>query len=223
MAGESRTQRAEARERRRSLTSKPFEELDDAADGDRRPTPREAAKRAAGKAATAALTGALLGAAKAYADRRSRPKKADEPSEEEPQKDHEIEEQDVTDEAEPQEQDDEPQAEADPEPEEHEEQATNEHDEENGAQSASPGDASQIVEQARTQLKDLLGIEAESVSGLQRSNGSWHVILEAVELHRIPDSQDVLSSYEVVLDDDGGIVSMERTHRYRRAQVEADR
>jgi hypothetical protein len=234
MAGESRAERTEARERRRSLASKPFEEMDDAADRDRQSTARDAAKRAAGKAAAAALAGALVGAAKAYADRRARAKEQDEPEQtEEPQAEEphaeeptaNSEQHDVTGEAEPQEEEAEPQAEAAPEPEPDDEQPTHEHDshdEENGARGASSGDASRIVKQAREHLKDLLGIDAESVSGLQRSNGSWHVTLDAVELHRIPDSQDVLSSYEVVLDDDGGVVSMERTHRYRRAQVEGD-
>jgi Gas vesicle synthesis protein GvpO len=226
MADESRAQRAEARERRRSLTSQPFEEMDEAADHDGQSAPLAAAKRAAGTAAAAALAGALAGAAKAYSDRRARGKEQDEPEAEQHASDEpQAERDDATDEAEPQ-ADDEPHAEAEPEPVEDEQQATNEEDrpddDENGAHGASPGDASQIVKQARAQLKDLLGIEAESISGLQRSNGSWHVMLEAVELHRIPDSQDVLSSYEVVLDDDGGIVSMERTRRYRRAQVEAD-
>ena len=238
MAGESRAERAEGRERRRSLASKPFEEMDEAADRDRQSTARDAAKRAAGKAAAAALAGALVGAAKAYADRRGRSKEKDEPEEpqaeerqaEEPQAEQptaDSEQQGVTDDAEPQEDEAEPQAEAEAEsePEPGDEQPKSEHDshdEENGAHGASPGDASRIVKQAREHLKDLLGVDAESVSGLQRSNGSWHVTLDAVELHRIPDSQDVLSSYEVVLDDDGGVVSMERTHRYRRAQVEGD-
>ena len=226
MADDSRAQRAEARERRRSLASKPFEEMDEAADQDRQSSPLAGAKGVAGKAAAAALTGALVGAAKAYADRRSREKKQqDEPDEDEATPDEPQREPDVTDEADPQEE--QPEQQAEPEPEsEPDEQPTDERDspddETNGERGRSSEDAAQIVRQAREHLTDLLGIEAESVSGLNHSNGAWHVMVEAVEVRRVPESQDVLASYEVVLDDDGGVVSVERTHRYRRAQVEAD-
>ncbi len=74
--------------------------------------------------------------------------------------------------------------------------------------------------QAKQQLEDVLGSEAESVSGLERVDGRWTVTLEVVEVRRIPESTDVLASYEVVLDDDGAIISMQRRHRYRRSQVE---
>jgi Gas vesicle synthesis protein GvpO len=234
MASESRTERQEARARRRSLTSKPFEQMDEAADSDQQTSPRDGAKSIAGKAAAAALAGALGGALKAYVDRRGRADEQDEPDAPEEQGDEpqaaqqptaDESQQDVTDEAEPQDEAAEPHAEADAEAEADDEQATNEHDsheEGNGARGASSGDASRVVRQARQHLEDLFGIEAEGVSGLQRSNGSWRVTVEAVEVHRVPESQDVLASYEVVLDDDGGVVSVERTHRYRRAQVEGD-
>ena len=236
MADEKRAQRTEARERRRSLTSQPFEELDEAAERESESTPLAGVKRAVGTAAAAALAGALAGAAKAYTDRRTRHQEQEDPSDEERNEEPDVEQQPraegtqsderqhVTDEAEPQD-DGEPQAEAEPEPAEDERHSTDERETDdassgNGTRGASQGDAAQIVNDARAHLKELLGIEAESVSALQRSNGSWHITLEVVEVRRIPDSTDVLASYEVVLDDDGGVVSMERTRRYRRSHVE---
>ena len=85
---------------------------------------------------------------------------------------------------------------------------------------APASEAAAVVERAKQQLRDVLGNEAESVSGLERSDGRWTVLLEVVEVRRIPESTDVLASYELVLDDDGGIVGMQRRHRYRRSQVE---
>jgi hypothetical protein len=81
-------------------------------------------------------------------------------------------------------------------------------------------DAAEIVEQARKELERVLHQEAESVSSLERSDGHWAVTLEVVEVRRIPDSTDILSSYEVVLDDDRNVVRVTRMHRYRRSQVE---
>ena len=85
---------------------------------------------------------------------------------------------------------------------------------------ASSSDVQRIVDRARCLVEDLLGSETESVSGVERSNGSWSVTVEVVEMHRIPESTDVLSSYEVVLDDDGNLVRLGRARRYRRSQVE---
>ena len=232
---------------RRSLASKPFEELDETAGRDERGTPLAAAKRAAGTAAAAALAGALAGAAKAFADRRS----AD--SEQRPEDD--VTEGEAGEEGEEsapaqetdsaQERDDEPAEQEEPEAEaqasggQHEQDARAEaagssdpqesdHDGPNepgdtDTKGASGSTAASIVQQARGHLHDLLGAEAESVSALQRSNGKWTITLEAVEVHRVPESTDVLASYDVVLDDDGGIVSLVKTKRYRRSQVEGER
>ena len=71
------------------------------------------------------------------------------------------------------------------------------------------------------ELGQLLGREAESVSGFERENGHWKVNLEVVELRRIPDSSDVLASYELTLDDEGHVARMTRTRRYQRAEVES--
>ena len=88
---------------------------------------------------------------------------------------------------------------------------------------ASSSDVAEVVDRARSQLTDVLEKEVDSVSGISRRNGSWSVTVEVVEVHRVPDSTDVLSSYEVVLDDDRNLVSLERRGRYRRSQVEEER
>ena len=82
------------------------------------------------------------------------------------------------------------------------------------------GETEAIVSTARDQLEQLLEREVESVSGFERSDGRWCVTLEVVEVRRIPESTDVLGSYEVVLDEDRNLVSFGQTRRYRRSQVE---
>jgi hypothetical protein len=84
-------------------------------------------------------------------------------------------------------------------------------------------EAVDIVPKAREQLERLLGREAESVSGIERTDGHWTVSLEVVEMRRVPESTDVLASYEVVLDEDGRVARLRQTRRYRRSQVEAER
>src|SRR5437588_157755 len=85
---------------------------------------------------------------------------------------------------------------------------------------ASSSEVSKMLERARSQVQDLLGEQPESVSGIVRSDGHWSVMLEVVEVRRVPDTTDVLASYEVVLDNDGNLVGLERKRRYFRSQVE---
>lgn len=87
-------------------------------------------------------------------------------------------------------------------------------------QGVSADEGAEIVKQARQQLEGLLGTEAERVSGLERVDGGWSVMLEVVEVSRIPESTDVLATYELSLDDDRKLVSLARKRRYRRSQVD---
>jgi hypothetical protein len=79
-----------------------------------------------------------------------------------------------------------------------------------------------LATQARDLLRSLRGVEAESVSGIVRTPNGWTVTLEVVELRRIPESTDVLASYEIELDGDGKFLSFERGGRYSRSQAGGD-
>jgi Gas vesicle synthesis protein GvpO len=81
----------------------------------------------------------------------------------------------------------------------------------------------ELANRARELLRSVRGVEAESVSGIAHTPNGWMVTLEVVELHRIPESTDVLASYEVELDLDGNLLGFERGRRYNRSQAEAGR
>jgi Gas vesicle synthesis protein GvpO len=83
--------------------------------------------------------------------------------------------------------------------------------------------ATDVVRQAVEQVGALTGRDVEGVLGLRREDGGWVVTIELVELRRIPDSTDVLASYEVTLDGDGELQEYRRTRRYYRSQVEEER
>ena len=68
--------------------------------------------------------------------------------------------------------------------------------------------------------KDLNGRPVEGVLGLERQDDGWVVMLEVLELRRVPNSTDVLGSYEVTLDESGELEQYRRTRRYHRSQVE---
>jgi hypothetical protein len=214
----SKKTRAEGRERRRSLAAEPFEQLDEAAresDSGRSEAARTV-KHALATGVAGAVAAGLGGATKAWLDRRSA-SGSEEPEREGTEKpSSESAEQDVdASEAEGAE---EPVGEADAAEDESEpEQA----EAEDPRSEATPrGETEAIVSTARDQLEQLLEREVESVSGFERSDGRWCVTLEVVEVRRIPESTDVLGSYEVVLDEGQNLVSFGQTRRYRRSQVE---
>jgi gas vesicle protein GvpO len=237
MADTGAKARRDARHKRRSLAAEPFETVDDAAS----PEARDTMRHAAGAALAAAVVGGLAGAAKALRDRRSR-------DHGEREQESEADEQDERSEPDAPHADAEPEAAPDGDerkrddadgPEDDERWSANarrraraatyaepDDDEEHASHEPDRGlpqrDIARVVELARGHVEELLGTPAESISGLERGNGSWHLMVEVVELHRIPDSTDVLSSYEVVVDDDGNLVRLDRHRRYRRAQVEED-
>ena len=211
----ARGRRSEARERRRSRLSQPFEELDEAAESASPDTSSGsngeltgAAAKVVGTAVAAGVLGALGAAAKALLERR------DSGSRQEPGQVSHPEHDKPEESPQPQQKAEEPGPEAtqpqadEPEPD---------------ARRVPDGDPGEVASTARSRLESLLGTDVERVSGLDRSNGRWTVSLEVVEVHRVPESTDVMATYEVVLDGDGDLVSVNRTRRYRRSQVDEQR
>jgi hypothetical protein len=78
---------------------------------------------------------------------------------------------------------------------------------------AKPGDVARAAVQA---LAELTGRRPETVLGLRRDEDGWKVMVEMVELSRVPNSTDLLGCYVVSLNDDGELLGYERTRRYQR-------
>jgi hypothetical protein len=81
--------------------------------------------------------------------------------------------------------------------------------------------ASDAARRASEELEQLTKTPVERVTGVQRNDGDgWVVVVEGLELHRVPPTMDVLASYEVELSARGEVVAWQRVGRYHRAQVE---
>jgi hypothetical protein len=77
-----------------------------------------------------------------------------------------------------------------------------------------------LAQHARRELSEITGLEAESVTSLERAeDGSWIVTVELLELSRIPETDDVIGSYEVELDEKGELLGYRRLRRYARSQA----
>lgn len=68
----------------------------------------------------------------------------------------------------------------------------------------------ELVERAASQLEEVTGLNAETVSAAFRDEQGWHVTLDMLEMSRIPTATDVLGDYEVLLDDEGNMLRFER-------------
>jgi hypothetical protein len=80
----------------------------------------------------------------------------------------------------------------------------------------------EAVKRARHHVHGLTGKDAETVVGLEKDDDGWKVLLDVVELRRIPNTTDVLATYEVALDDGGELQGCRRLHRYVRGSVEGE-
>jgi hypothetical protein len=222
---DAQKKRQDARRKRRGGSEEPQQnDSSEAQNGE----PLEAVKQAAKVAAAGAAVGAAAAAARAFThhgngaedgrdteDEQTEPdepvepeaesEQADEPQAEQPEE-QQPEAQQQDDEREDDQQGTEQQEEPEPEP----------------VEGASLGEAGKAMRTARDQLQELLGKAVESASALERTQNGWVATLEVVELSRIPETTDVLASYELELDEKLGLRSYRQVRRYTRSQANGD-
>ncbi len=82
---------------------------------------------------------------------------------------------------------------------------------------------SEVVKRVRRDFPQLLGRPIESILGFEPDDDSgWRVMVQVVELARIPHSTDVLGAYAVTLDKDGEVTGYRRRRRYYRNQTDEE-
>ncbi|MER7898320.1 gas vesicle protein [Streptomyces sp. NPDC096046] len=81
----------------------------------------------------------------------------------------------------------------------------------------------EVLRQARGQLAELTGMEAESVSSFEQTEQGWALEVEVLELERVPDTMSLMASYQVELDPDGQLTGYRRVRRYERGRSDTRR
>jgi Gas vesicle synthesis protein GvpO len=76
------------------------------------------------------------------------------------------------------------------------------------------------VRRVREQVRELTGCEPVSVSGLAAIDGGWELMVDVVELRRIPDTASLLATYRVTTDDTGEVAGYERLRRFNRSEAD---
>jgi len=77
----------------------------------------------------------------------------------------------------------------------------------------------QLVERAREDLASLTGLELGSTLSSLKDEKGWRVQVEMVEKKSLPDSMDILATYECLMDDDGNLLEFKRAGMRKRIDV----
>ena len=72
---------------------------------------------------------------------------------------------------------------------------------------------------AAQELTELTQLKFETISRVAAAEDGWLVAVELLERRAIPDSADILASYEALTDPAGAVQTYERVRRYRRSDV----
>ncbi|MFC6725229.1 gas vesicle protein GvpO, partial [Halobium palmae] len=75
---------------------------------------------------------------------------------------------------------------------------------------------------ARTTTADLIGHDLDGVIQVTGDGDGWVAVVEVVERHSVPDTQDILGRYELSLDEDARVTGYRRVGRYRRSDSDVD-
>jgi hypothetical protein len=77
-----------------------------------------------------------------------------------------------------------------------------------------------LAQRARDQLAEITGLTPEAVTSLeQQDDRTWIVTVELLELSRVPETDDVLGSYQAECDESGELLGYRRVRRYPRSQA----
>lgn len=78
------------------------------------------------------------------------------------------------------------------------------------------------VRAAMRQFRELTGRAPDSVTGARslEDGKGWSVLVDVVELERVPTTTSVMATYRVDLDRDGELTGYERLRRFSRGSVD---
>lgn len=81
------------------------------------------------------------------------------------------------------------------------------------------GNILEVRETVHAVAERLIGQELDGVVEITRNGDDWLATVEVVERHAVPDTQDILGKYEVVLDTTGTVTGYRRLDTYRRGDT----
>jgi hypothetical protein len=81
--------------------------------------------------------------------------------------------------------------------------------------------AAEAIRAAVAQFRALTAREPDGVTGVRKTgDGGWSVLVDVVELERIPATTTVMATYRVDVDPSGELLACERLRRYTRGTTD---
>jgi hypothetical protein len=80
-------------------------------------------------------------------------------------------------------------------------------------------DAQEVITKARGHIATMGKKSDEGVTNLSKREDGWTVSIEVVERKGIPDTMDILGLYEMILNDEGDLMSLERKKLRKRGDT----
>ena len=78
----------------------------------------------------------------------------------------------------------------------------------------------EVVATALGEFVELNGQPPDRVSGVRRGDDGWSILVDVVDVERVPSTTSVLSTYRVDADAEGHVVGYERIRRFSRAATD---
>jgi hypothetical protein len=79
--------------------------------------------------------------------------------------------------------------------------------------------AGDLAKAALRTVYELTGFTPQAATGLEWDGDMWNVTVDVLELERIPNTTDVIGTYEVRLDSEGTLRGYRRVRRYVRGDA----
>lgn len=81
-------------------------------------------------------------------------------------------------------------------------------------------DAQEIVAKAQGHIASMGKRSNDGVTSISKIDDGWIVSIEVLERKAIPDTMDILGLYEITMNNEGGLLSLERKKLRKRGDTE---
>jgi hypothetical protein len=76
----------------------------------------------------------------------------------------------------------------------------------------------ELIEHTKQQMAAITGLPPDTVSRFDRAGDGWALGIDMLEHRSVPRTQDLLASFDVLLDGGGNVTRWRRTGRFLRSQ-----
>jgi hypothetical protein len=80
----------------------------------------------------------------------------------------------------------------------------------------------EVIQKARGQLANMGKKSDDGITGLSRTEEGWTLSIEIIERKAIPETMDILGLYEMHLNSEGDLLSLERKKLRKRGDTGED-